>query len=570
MMDKKTGLTYSGAARITVIFFIVSVLYILFSDRLLLVFLRENAGAEEISRIQTYKGIGFVLITSALIFYLIMNELKRKDSLIAEALNRRREMESMTERYKLLNQELTERNEFIEVILDNLPIGVAITLINEGTAIYMNRAFTEIYGWPAEELTNIAGFFKKVYPDTEYRAEIEKKISDDIASGDPERMHWENIIVTGQSGEKKIVDASSIPVFEQNLMISTVMDVTDLQRTIEDKNMLFNYSRDMICIAGFDGYFKTINPAWEKTLGWTEKEMLSKPFTDFIHPDEIVSTKKQFNELVVGQETRSFVNRYITKQGGYRYLSWNSFPLESENKVFTIARDITDYIEKEKEIELNQKSLQDLTTELTLTEERQRREIASNIHDNLSQSLVIARMKLSGLRTDGLDGVVDDTIKTVIGHLSDALESSRNITYDLSPPVLFELGLKEAVLWLAGKTGSEYNLKIDTSLDIGRESYSDDILILVFRTIRELIFNVVKHAQASMIKIDMKEKEGKLYVKIEDDGTGFEPDSIGQHRKNKGFGLFSVKERMQNINGGLSIDTGPGKGTVVEFYLPVN
>ncbi len=569
-MSKKTGLTYSGAARITVIFLVVSVLYIMFSDRLLLVFLRENAGAEEISRIQTYKGIGFVLTTSALIFYLIMNELKRKNSLIAEALNRRREMESMTERYKLLNQELTERNEFIEVILDNLPIGVAINLINEGTVIYMNRAFTEIYGWPAEELTNIAGFFKKVYPDTEYRAEIEKKISDDIASGDPERMHWENIIITGQSGEKKTVNASNIPVFEQNLMISTVMDVTDLQRTIEDKNMLFNYSRDMICIAGFDGYFKTINPAWEKTLGWTDKEMLGKPFTDFIHPDEIVSTKKQFNELVVGQETRSFVNRYITKQGGYRYLSWNSFPLESENKVFAIARDITEYIEKEKEIESHQKSLQDLTTELILTEERQRREIASNIHDNLSQSLVIARMKLSGLRTDKQGGEVDDTIKTVIGHLSDALESSRNITYDLSPPVLFELGLKEAVLWLAGKTGSEYDLKIDTSMDIGRESYSDDILILVFRTIRELIFNVIKHAQASIIKIDMKEKEGKLYVRIEDNGTGFEPDGIGQHSKNKGFGLFSVKERMQNINGGLNIDTRPGKGTVIEFYLPVN
>ncbi|MDZ7738556.1 MAG: PAS domain S-box protein [Bacteroidales bacterium] len=570
MMDNKTGLTYSGAARITVIFLVVSVLYIVFSDKLLLVFLNENAGAEGISIIQTYKGIGFVLITSALIFFLIRSELKRKNFLIAEAENRRRETESMTERYRLLNQELTERNKFIEVILDNLSIGVAINLVNEGTSIYMNRAFSAIYGWPPEELISIDGFFEKVYPDSEYREKIRKMVSEDIAGGNPDQMHWENVIITGQSGEKRIVNASNIPVFDQNLMISTVMDITDLQRTIEDKNMLFNYSSDMICIAGFDGYFKTLNPAWEKSLGWTEKELCSKPFIKFVHPEDINSTKERLKRLKTGDDTGSFVNRYITKDDDYRYFSWNSFALEGENKIFSIVRDITGIIEKEKEIEAYQRSLQDLTIELTLSEEKQRREMAANIHDNLSQSLVIARMKLSGLKTDSGSGVVDDTIKTVIRHLSEALESSRNITYDLSPPVLYELGLKEAVLWLAGKTGSEYNLQVETSLNIGDISFSDDVLILIFRTVRELVFNVVKHAQASMIKIDMNVKEGKLYLKISDNGAGFEPDSFGQRRKNKGFGLFKVKERMNNLNGGLSIDTAPGKGTRVEFFLPVD
>lgn len=570
MMETKPGLTYSGAARITAIYLIVSILYILFSDKLLLVFLQENAGAEEISRIQTYKGIGFVFISSALIFYLIMNELRRKNSLIAEAVNRRREMESMTEKYKLLNRELTERNEFIEIILDNLPIGVAITLINEGSAIYMNRAFTDIYGWPAEELTNISGFFEKVYPDKEYREKIQKMVRDDIASGDPDQMHWNNIITTGQSGEKKIVNAANIPVFDQNLMISTVMDVTDLQRTIEDKNMLFNYSKDMICIAGFDGYFKTLNPACEKILGWTEKELCSKPFIEFVHTDDIASTKEQVNQLISGRETLSFVNRCITKKGDYRYLSWSSFPLESEKKIFTIARDITQIIEKEEEIKSYQKSLQDLTTEFTIAEERQRREIASSIHDNLSQSLVVAKMKLSALTNESMVGDHADTIRKVVGHISDALESSRDITYNLSPPVLYELGLKEAILWLAGKTAEEYNLKIETKLDIGDISLSDDILILIFRTVREILFNTVKHADASLALIEMRKTEGRLFTRISDNGCGFDVGSAGKQVMKKGFGLFAVKERIKNLRGDLSINSEQGKGTVVEFYLPLD
>lgn len=567
-MDKKSGLTYTGAARITGIFLFVSILYILFSDKLLLTFLKENAGAEEISRIQTYKGIGFVLITSVLIFFLILRELRRKNSLLAEAMSRRQEMESLTDRYKLLNRELTERNEFIEVTLDNLPIGVAISLINEGTAIYMNSTFSGIYGWPPEELISIEGFFEKVYPDREYREKIRKMVMGDIASGNPKRMQWENIIITRKSGEKRIVNASNIPVFDQDLMISTVMDVTDLQRTIEDKNMLFNYSRDMICVAGFDGYLKTINPAWEKTLGWSEKDLLTKPLIEFVHPEDVKSTNERSKRLIRGDETGSFINRYMTKDEGYRYLSWNSFTLESENKIFSIVRDITGLIEKEKKIESYQRSLQDLTTQLTLTEERQKREIASNIHDNLSQSLVIARMKLSGLKNDERDDSMTETLETVMGHLSNAIEISRNITYDLSPPVLYELGLKEAVLWLAGKTASEYDLKTDTRLEISNLNYSDDILTLVFRTVRELIFNAVKHAQASKLEIDMREEEGRLYGKIIDNGKGFEMNGSDQRLGTKGFGLFSVKERMQNLKGGLNIETGTN-GTMVEFYLPV-
>ncbi|MGM0464110.1 MAG: sensor histidine kinase, partial [Bacteroidota bacterium] len=136
--------------------------------------------------------------------------------------------------------------------------------------------------------------------------------------------------------------------------------------------------------------------------------------------------------------------------------------------------------------------------------------------------------------------------------------------------VLYELGLKEAILWLAGKTAEEYNLKIETKLDIGDISLSDDILILIFRTVREILFNTVKHADASLALIEMRKTEGRLFTRISDNGCGFDVGSAGKQVMKKGFGLFAVKERIKNLSGDLSINSEQGKGTVVEFYLPLD
>ncbi|MHA7111128.1 PAS domain S-box protein [Sunxiuqinia elliptica] len=132
---------------------------------------------------------------------------------------------------KQAEQNLKNNNQFIQTILDHLPIGVSTNKINEGEATYMNKRFQEIYGWDEQELKNIENFFKRVYPDKEYREQIKSQILRDIQSGDSSRMHWENIEITQHDGSKRIVDAVNIPLPEQNTMISTVLDVSDLRKT---------------------------------------------------------------------------------------------------------------------------------------------------------------------------------------------------------------------------------------------------------------------------------------------------------------------------------------------------
>jgi len=134
----------------------------------------------------------------------------------------------------LKNNELISRNKFIQTVLDQLPIGIALNKINDGSATYMNKKFEDIYGWRYDEINSITSFFEQVYPDADYRNELMKQIMNDIQSGDSERMHWKNIFVTRKDGSKRVINAVNIPLVDQNTMVSTVSDITDLHKTQND------------------------------------------------------------------------------------------------------------------------------------------------------------------------------------------------------------------------------------------------------------------------------------------------------------------------------------------------
>ncbi|UJP64526.1 ATP-binding protein [Mongoliitalea daihaiensis] len=135
----------------------------------------------------------------------------------------------ITEEKNNLNQ-LIQQNKFIEAVLENIPMGVAANFIDSGKVKLMNQNFTKIYGWSKEELTDVQTFFNNVYPNEEYREEIKEKILADIASGDLDRMKWQGIEITTKAGQKRMVSATNFSLPDENLMISTVIDETDLYK----------------------------------------------------------------------------------------------------------------------------------------------------------------------------------------------------------------------------------------------------------------------------------------------------------------------------------------------------
>lgn len=135
---------------------------------------------------------------------------------------------------KRAEKELQDKNEFIQTILNNLPIGVATNDIDTGKASYLNSKFEEIYGWPKYNLTDVERFFKCVQPKDDHGNEMKHQIIKDIQSGNPGKMHWENLTIKQKSGKIRKVNAVNIPLFQQNTMISTVIDITDLKKTEEE------------------------------------------------------------------------------------------------------------------------------------------------------------------------------------------------------------------------------------------------------------------------------------------------------------------------------------------------
>ncbi len=109
-----------------------------------------------------------------------------------------------------------------------------------------------------------------------------------------------------------------------------------------DLGKFFTFSIDMLCIAGFDGYFKHINPSFERNLGWTSEELLSRPFVDYVHPDDVVATLLELEKLSKGNATVSFENRYRRKDDSHCYMLWTAYPDMETGLVYSVARDITE------------------------------------------------------------------------------------------------------------------------------------------------------------------------------------------------------------------------------------
>ncbi len=151
-------------------------------------------------------------------------------------------------------------------------------------------------------------------------------------------------------GGKKIWHTKLTPVLENGVVcqiIGVARDITKEKLLAKERDIFFDVSLDMTCIATFDGYFKQINPMWEKTLGWTEKELKSRPYMEFVHPDDIKNTLAASRHLEKGQKVMSFENRYLKKDGSYHWLSWKSYPDMETGLIFAIARDM----QKRKEME---------------------------------------------------------------------------------------------------------------------------------------------------------------------------------------------------------------------------
>jgi signal transduction histidine kinase/DNA-binding NarL/FixJ family response regulator len=214
--------------------------------------------------------------------------------------------------------------------------------------------------------------------------------------------------------------------------------------------------------------------------------------------------------------------------------------------------------------------LQVLAAELTQTEHRERRRLAQILHDHLQQILYAARLGLGALRHANPQEPPAETIDRIDSLLGECIAESRSLTIQLCPPVLHEAGLVAAIEWLGRHMEQTGGLMVDVEVDPQAEPESEEIRILLFEAARELLFNVVKHAETGRARVTMTPAQnGGVCLIVSDEGAGFPlTDPELETTATSGFGLFSIRERLELLGGRLHVSTSPGQGTQVSIVAP--
>ncbi|WP_163340969.1 PAS domain S-box protein [Desulfopila sp. IMCC35008] len=273
-----------------------------------------------------------ILVISLIIFlgWYLRNRLRK------EVLRRTKELRSSEAKFRAL----------FDQAADNI---LLLKPKSDGSLIIMdiNPAGAELHGYTRGELygKNIIVLDKHVSTE-----QIEKIVS---ALNRDELVRFEVVHQKKDGGEITLeVSAKRIFIDDEVYYLSVERDIGDRiehQKAIEARDRVFRHAMDLLCVANSEGYLTEINPAWEKTLGWDEEELKAKPFMEFIHPDDRDSTSLAASKLAKGETAIGFENRYLTKDGEYRVLSWNTYPYAKDGTIFGTARDVTERRQLEKE-----------------------------------------------------------------------------------------------------------------------------------------------------------------------------------------------------------------------------
>lgn len=217
--------------------------------------------------------------------------------------------------------------------------------------------------------------------------------------------------------------------------------------------------------------------------------------------------------------------------------------------------------ERTRAAELHLQQVRELAVRLGQIERRERRRLAAVLHDHLQQLLVAARMYLTVLGQKLPADALRQEASRVDDLIAQSIAASRSLTVELSPPVLQEGGLNAALRWLAEWMRDKHGLVVQCQGEANDQLLSEDVRNLAFEAARELLFNVVKHSGVKAAEVHLSHNDGEIRLTISDRGQGFDPDAAKWPAEASGFGLASLRQRLELSGGSLQIDSAPGRGT---------
>ena len=326
-----------------------------------------------------------------------------------------------------------------------------------------------------------------------------------------------------------------------------------------------------------DGLLVDVNDHWLAVLGYERNEVVGQLSTTFL-----TEASKRYAETVTIPE---FMKRGCASDVSYQFRKKNGEIVDmllsavterdGEGKfvrTLAVLIDVTERKRAEERLHQYQEQLRSLASEISLAEEGTRRRIAADLHDITLQNLGLARIKLGalGARLSSTEhaGLVDELSRFV----DQTIQETRSLAFEISPPILYELGFLPALEWLAERVRERHGIdcRVEHGPEQEFEQLDDDIRIALFQAVRELLINVRKHAQATQAKIDVRRKRDQIQISVEDDGVGFDTSQVNDRvQETGGFGIFSIRECLKLLSGHLDVRSDSGHGTRVFLNAPL-
>ncbi|MBS4044511.1 MAG: PAS domain S-box protein [Chitinophagaceae bacterium] len=357
-------------------------------------------------------------------------------------------------------------------------------------------------------------------------------------------------------------DTSFISLFES--CISNIADNIHRKKTEVQLKNIFDHSPDLICIIGKDNLYKKVNQAFQTILGYSEPDLLGLHFTDIVHEADvehsILNSISLENSL---QKVQSFTNRLIGKNGHEHWFNWTYQLIQETDFYLAIAKDITNKVLLEKELEEEKLRKQlAITDAVIVAQERERKKIGLELHDNVCQLLATAKIYIALAKKDIKSGKV--SLEQVEALVDKANFEIRGLSHALVPRLIDENSLEDALEELAMLTEHSSQLKISLKfLNINEREISDDLKLTFYRIIQEQLQNIIKYAQTNRVKIVLQKKKNHYHLLIEDKGVGFDVNA-----KRNGIGILNIQTRAMVYNGSVKITSALGKGCLLEVLIP--
>ena len=464
--------------------------------------------------------------------------------------------------------------------IEGMPAWVAIMDFN-GTIRRVNSEFERRSGYKREEIVGKTSAELGIISKKDNRR-IEKEIIPRLMNEDLVR-NIETVVMDRDGTRIPVLMSWSLIKDAQGnakSIIATATDITERKHAEEEleqsKKFLahtINALDDSFFVKDEQHRWVILNDAACEVMGRPREELIGKSDYD-LFPKEQADVFWEKDNLVFQTQETIINEEEITWHDEVHTISTKKSPFTDSRtgKKFIAGtiRDITELKRAEEQLREYQQKLQSMASELSLTEERERRSIATGLHDRIVQPLVFAKMKLDELESLTTSADSGKHLEKISNMLDQVIEETQTLTYDLGSPTLYELGLESAIEeWLSEEIEQKHNISTFFESEGAPKSLSEDISGFLFRSVRELLINAVKHGKAKNVKVSLKWKEDKIRICVDDDGVGFELLEAGASKdKKSGYGLFSIKEHLSHIGGYIDIKSKPNHGTQVVLVAP--